>query len=614
MLLTATPFQPPKNHGQSLFNLNINKSPLSANTLAEAYHFTVLNTFDDMPTSRSGTGCWTCRLRKKKCDDARPVCGPCSFRDITCHGYGPKPDFLCSTEDQKREIAKIQRAVSDSFKARRAFRVSKKASRPSQIRPVVPATTGKQDETVDLTEAYKTQLNLDAAGPSSLYDQNEGRATALPFSELWPEVSQSSFPSGLLLQANSALSSDPKAYQLIQDREEYPRTFLANAYPAQNAEELSLIISYLERSFPLQFYFYQPTGPERGRGWLLALILRSKPSYYTILAFSVLQQIRFGSENNIDQEHNLYEDLDRYHSLALIELQKQLEYLPTVSGSEHLAIGVEILACTMQLCSIEVFRQSKLYQGWKGDWEIHLNAAGSLLSIIGTELINSSEASAAPITADEKTPPESTSDNIGGHRLLDEIAGLDFFTTTYVWADIVRCTSDLEHWKLGLEDRLDVPMLYRRASEIEARLDLGLETIPKDLSSSKFYKESHLVTEIYALSALVYLAIVVSGNSPLTPKVRLSVPKVLDKIKHLPAHLLMRVSWPYCVAGCMAAESEKDDFRAIMLDATTNGQSSGTLLNSLQLMEEFWTMREILEKQVHAKGRSNTPWAIAMER
>lgn len=592
-----------------------------------------------MATSRSGSGCWTCRLRKKKCDDIRPVCGPCEFRNITCHGYGPKPTFLCSAEDQKAEIAKIQRAVSDSFKARRAFRVAKKSSRPSQPRPVVPATVSRRDETADLTKAYEAQLSLQADPSASSKGSSSGSATTLPVAEPWP------------------LSSSSSSGQPSQD-EEYPRKFLPNAYPAQNPQDLALVMNYLDRIFPLQYYFYQPTGKERGRGWLLALLLRSKPSYYITLAFSVLQQIRYVYTEDVSKEKGLYEELDQYHSLGITALQKQLEYLAVTSGPEHLVGGVEVLACTIQLCSIEVFRQTKLYLGWRGDWEIHVNAAGSLLSIIGTELSKSSESSTAPVTVDGKTPPEAVDDPSGSLTSLNEYAGLDFFTTTYVWVDIIRCccigagfsgqgpypylayleedrirldkqmgvknwammairqTSDLEAWKIEVQDHLDIPMLTRRAWDIENRLDRGLETIQKDLATltSTWDRESLLVTEIYALSALIYISIVVSGNSHLMPKVRLGVTKVLGCVHQLPVHLLIRVSWPFCVAGCMAIETEKEEFRHIVSDATEKGYNPGTLLNSLELMEECWMMREDLDKNLPPKGRSNCPWSIAMER
>lgn len=57
---------------------------------------------------RTKQGCWTCRLRKKKCDEGRPYCSTCQTLSITCYGFGRKPDWMDNGEEE--------RAVIDSFK------------------------------------------------------------------------------------------------------------------------------------------------------------------------------------------------------------------------------------------------------------------------------------------------------------------------------------------------------------------------------------------------------------------------------------------------------------------------------------------------------------------
>ncbi|KAF2229242.1 hypothetical protein EV356DRAFT_521580 [Viridothelium virens] len=39
---------------------------------------------------RSKTGCFTCRKRKKKCDEAKPSCNHCLKNNVVCEGYPPK--------------------------------------------------------------------------------------------------------------------------------------------------------------------------------------------------------------------------------------------------------------------------------------------------------------------------------------------------------------------------------------------------------------------------------------------------------------------------------------------------------------------------------------------
>lgn len=72
-----------------------------------------------MSSSRKIKACWTCRLRKKKCDGTRPQCSPCNSLSIPCHGYGPKPEWMNYDETQ-REVAESLKQVVKQTSRRRA--------------------------------------------------------------------------------------------------------------------------------------------------------------------------------------------------------------------------------------------------------------------------------------------------------------------------------------------------------------------------------------------------------------------------------------------------------------------------------------------------------------
>lgn len=55
---------------------------------------------------------------------------------------------------------------------------------------------------------------------------------------------------------------------------------------SQSIEELSLLMHFLDYVFPLQYPMYKPAALQGGRGWLLPLVLRSKPLYHAALAAS----------------------------------------------------------------------------------------------------------------------------------------------------------------------------------------------------------------------------------------------------------------------------------------------------------------------------------------
>ena len=467
---------------------------------------------------------------------------------------------------------------------------------------------------------------------------------------------------------STALALDPRglpAGHPIGNAISYPYIFLPKAPPAENANDLDMIMNYLDNIFPLQYYFYQPSAAERGRGWLLSMLLRSKPLYYTALAFSSVQKIIAFRDDVVIESHYL-EELDHQHSLAMAGLAKQLEKLTTLKGQEHLKLGLEILACTIQLQSIEIFRNKKWWNGWKGDWEVHINAAGALLSVIGSNLDPSS--SSAESTSSDDSPDSGNASNSDIlSSFLSDIAGLDFFMTSYVWTDIMRCAnvglkpsmrdsffyleyleeetiqmdrlmgcrnwamislrqiSGLEAWRNemlgGLKDpvlsrnsggidNLIVPLLSDKSKQIEARLKTGLASIPSNMDRLTTHdREVELVTNIFGLSAVLYLAIVVSGSFGTLPKVQDDVLAALSAMEALPRHLLMRVTWPYCVAGCLAEGDAKDSFRRLLSETRADGHPTGQLWNALDLMEEFWRIRGAL----HPGQLIESPWALAMK-
>lgn len=60
---------------------------------------------------RSSTGCWTCKLRHRKCDELRPICQECRARQLQCHGYGDRPTWLNDERQVQAEMSRIKRAV-----------------------------------------------------------------------------------------------------------------------------------------------------------------------------------------------------------------------------------------------------------------------------------------------------------------------------------------------------------------------------------------------------------------------------------------------------------------------------------------------------------------------
>ena len=68
------------------------RTPSLATSISSIYDH-ILYTPMSSPQPKSGvtrtrTGCWTCRARRKKCDEGRPFCQACRGLGLQCEGYG----------------------------------------------------------------------------------------------------------------------------------------------------------------------------------------------------------------------------------------------------------------------------------------------------------------------------------------------------------------------------------------------------------------------------------------------------------------------------------------------------------------------------------------------
>lgn len=88
-------------------------------------------------SKRTKSGCWTCRLRRKKCNEGGPPCDNCEARGVHCHGYGPKPQWKDRGSLEREEARKLQ-YQSGSGRARSFSRSSITAAVPAPATPMSP--------------------------------------------------------------------------------------------------------------------------------------------------------------------------------------------------------------------------------------------------------------------------------------------------------------------------------------------------------------------------------------------------------------------------------------------------------------------------------------------
>lgn len=181
---------------------------------------------------RSTRGCWTCRLRKKKCDEVQPGCLRCASVNIDCH-YGTKPAWIEDPARGKEELDRVKKIVAVAASRKRA--------------------------------EHRARVK---SGSISRSESQGQPATALEDGI----VSQQS-PSAAIVSPTSQNVPIPAT----------PGNDVAWLVRWNSQEEANLIMHYLDHVFYIQFRFYSPTVSEPGRGWFLSLLTRTKPLYHAAL-------------------------------------------------------------------------------------------------------------------------------------------------------------------------------------------------------------------------------------------------------------------------------------------------------------------------------------------
>lgn len=107
-----------------------------------------------------------------------------------------------------------------------------------------------------------------------------------------------------------------------------------------------------------------------------------------------------------------------------------------------------------------------------------------------------------------------------------------------------------------------------------------------------------IVTRIWAYAAKLYLCVSLSGWQPKSAEVQENVAKAVSLLQTIESPAQLRsLSWPICMAGCLALPGQEDEFRRI---AGEVGELSdfGTIGEALRIMEAVWRSRDTVDGDV----------------
>jgi hypothetical protein len=261
--------------------------------------------------TRSTGGCWTCKLRKKKCDEAKPACAICCSLNLECSGYGSKPDWMDAGAKEKEMVAKMGHTVKEASSQKKRIAMRKRQGQlPSpeeEITSFEPLLTDSFSSTGIIPRRFSLEPTESARDVPLLIDGT---------------------PPGLT----------PKD---------------AAAYVAQN--ESVLLMHYLDNVFPCQFRFYQPSLEDGGRGWLLSLLMQTKPLYHAACSLAAYhRQMMYCLTGRMMKPCFTREALQLHHDVAITELRKYLESLVHDDHERTLEEEVQLLCSIVLFISTEV--------------------------------------------------------------------------------------------------------------------------------------------------------------------------------------------------------------------------------------------------------------------
>ncbi|KAL2825080.1 fungal-specific transcription factor domain-containing protein [Aspergillus cavernicola] len=461
---------------------------------------------------RSKHGCWTCRLRKKKCDEHQPLCTTCDSLSITCYGYGVKPEWM---DNGERE-----RAVANSLK-----------------------------EIVKITSRKRIPTKL---------IQNKGTLKGRVLAPA-PRVSDDS----------SSSSPSPDS--------------AGGDFGSISIETSALLMHFLDDVFPLQYPAYKADVLEGGRGWLLHLLLRTKPLYHAALALSSYHRLMVGFAK-LSNQCRVFSTVQQEEQLRLCleEVQGAIKDVNHFIQKKRRSATTGLVASVVQLVFFELFA------GENGVWQIHLEAAIDMYRKGCTDGLSNfglSDKSKALLYDDSPLRHCDLTDD--GPAVVQEVATFRFMGATIIWLDLIASITagtaprllpfHFKTFRSDSQTRLEnivgcpnwLALQIGRVSNLQYRiadatqrethsdcaeiakdaLDIGRD-IQIGLATARETSTTAPTSIVFACMAVVYLHLIVHGFQQLDLLDCVITEAMPILQTQTPSHLLSAMISPLFILGC----------------------------------------------------------------
>ncbi|RFU32369.1 hypothetical protein B7463_g3968, partial [Scytalidium lignicola] len=544
---------------------------------------------------RSKQGCWTCRLRKKKCDEGRPNCSTCESLSITCYGFGAKPDWMDNSEKEKAVVNSLKETVKRTSRRKATTQYSKQ---PGPIITIAPKHSNGSIQNFSFGSGSTHQDCV-----TTLLDHESSQENGVN-----------------VLQNESTDPPSPERGDLI-----------SGSMFSIPADDSALLMHFLDNVFPLQYPMYNPGISEGGRGWLLALLLRTKPLYHAALALSVYHRriILFAKTHHSCRAATLLQQ--EKHLEICIKLLNQLTQNSCPSNRRGTVTSV------IQLGFFELFT------GHGNTWQPHFRAAMNMYQkAYKDNLVHFGLADKSRAILCEDLPLSEYEPVV-----VEEVVNFRFLAGTIIWLDITssitagtrphllpyhsfviasnsqtkledimgcknwvmlqigRIAALHEHKTQALQQgHFDRPEFEQSVDDISREIQCGftqgalegfdISECDSTTTLNTISDPLMFVTHIFAYMASLYLHLVAHGFGELEV-LNTAISGAMRMLQtRISMHLLPALVCPLFVIGSVARREDEQFFRKVF--------SSPPLLDPLlkhrgrilPILEEIWRRRQIM--------------------
>ncbi|KAF7948554.1 uncharacterized protein EAE97_003965 [Botrytis byssoidea] len=275
---------------------------------------------------RSLKGCWTCRVRKRKCDEKVPICSACGSLELECHGYEEQPIWMDRGSKQKAEAIKIKQMVADL----------------SSTFVTTPTTTQRHSWGLEAVFPYSAASSHSDGSDHEFAPLNDTLSDFLPSDLFFPESQALSHeiellhsngytfecdllsPPNIQLQTNKVAWPQPaKVPELMSgsghssSQKNHPVIFNKPALAIDKLGDATILAYYFEKVFNWQFLSCQSHSSAFNQGHIMWLVSKSQPLCHATLALS--------SSHKYLQTNTTIDEHTPQYDVAIKELHTELQ-------------------------------------------------------------------------------------------------------------------------------------------------------------------------------------------------------------------------------------------------------------------------------------------------